>query len=207
MPPRKDVSSSDEMSSNANDQLNQLINITTNSANNQATLNTQIEALVQATTNLNTKLDAQTENTARLINHVARLADRFNSESDEEGPGRHHFNLNQPPPWLNEIKHYYKDHPTGIEFIQQITSNPAAFPHHLYKDGLVYVNGKILVPPIGNKHVSFIALIARFPFVIYHQILDMAEYFVYFSHIATLSLQAMPAEQDALRFPLLWTHL
>ncbi|KAJ0828513.1 putative nucleotidyltransferase, Ribonuclease H [Helianthus annuus] len=53
-------------------------------------------------------------------------------------------------PWLSEIKLYYKEHPSGIELIDRVTSDPTAFPHHLYKDGLVYVRGKILVPPIGS---------------------------------------------------------
>nr|XP_043614527.1 uncharacterized protein LOC122586615 [Erigeron canadensis] len=119
MPPRKDASSSDEMSSTSNDQLNQLITITTNSANNQANLNTQIAALVQATTNLNAKLDAQTENTARLINQVTRLTDRSTSESDEEEPTRHHVNRDQPrnprPPKI-QLPNFDGSHPLGWIF-------------------------------------------------------------------------------------------
>ncbi|KAJ0575909.1 putative nucleotidyltransferase, Ribonuclease H [Helianthus annuus] len=52
--------------------------------------------------------------------------------------------------WLNEIKQYFTDNPIGVELIKAIETDPLAFPHHLYKDGLVYVSGKILVPPIGN---------------------------------------------------------
>ncbi|XP_035836073.1 uncharacterized protein LOC118484192 [Helianthus annuus] len=76
MPPRRDPTG-DEFPPTVSDQLNQLIQISTTAATAQTDIKTQIAALVQATANLNSKLDAQTETTARLVNHVTQLTDNL----------------------------------------------------------------------------------------------------------------------------------
>ncbi|XP_022023391.1 uncharacterized protein LOC110923629 [Helianthus annuus] len=93
MPPRRDPTGSDEFPPNITDQLTQLIQVTTTAANTQSDIKTQIAALVQATSNLNSKLDAQnskldtqTETTARLVNHVTQLTDKITNEPENSGP-------------------------------------------------------------------------------------------------------------------------
>ncbi|KAJ0483369.1 putative nucleotidyltransferase, Ribonuclease H [Helianthus annuus] len=101
MPPRRDTSGSDEFPPSVSDQLNQLIQISTTAATTQSDIKTQIAALVQATANLNTKLDSQTETTARLVNHVTELTDSI--QADKPPPDRPHTDrpvgrtVNQPP--------------------------------------------------------------------------------------------------------------
>jgi len=75
MPPRKDTSTTDEPPPSLTDQFAQLIQVTTQTALTTSDINTQLLHLVQATSNLNAKLDTQTETTARLVNHIAQLTD------------------------------------------------------------------------------------------------------------------------------------
>ncbi|KAK9070431.1 hypothetical protein SSX86_010833 [Deinandra increscens subsp. villosa] len=53
-------------------------------------------------------------------------------------------------PWLDEIRHYFRSSKDGKLLVQQIQSDPASFPHHLLRDGLVLIHNKIMVPPITN---------------------------------------------------------
>lgn len=52
--------------------------------------------------------------------------------------------------WLDELRAYYRDDPIGCQFFSQTKADPAAFPHHSHHDGLVYMNGKLFIPPIPN---------------------------------------------------------
>lgn len=53
-------------------------------------------------------------------------------------------------PWLEEIKQYFHESEDGQQMVHQITEDPTSFPHHLVRGGLVYLHGKILVPPIST---------------------------------------------------------
>ncbi|KAK9071834.1 hypothetical protein SSX86_008263 [Deinandra increscens subsp. villosa] len=61
------------------------------------------------------------------------------------------FAISHPTsPWLNEIREYFQKEPHGIQLLRQIQDDPISFPHHALHEGLVYVHGKILVPPVSD---------------------------------------------------------
>lgn len=106
MPPRKDNSGTEDFSPTVSDQLSQFIQITSTAAstvaNSQVNIQTQLAALVQATTNLNAKLDFQTETTANLVNHVTKLTDNLHEDdlfNQPQSPNRvHRIHSNQQRP-------------------------------------------------------------------------------------------------------------
>ncbi|GKB98047.1 ty3-gypsy retrotransposon protein [Tanacetum coccineum] len=52
--------------------------------------------------------------------------------------------------WLNDIREYYATDPKGKEFAASITADPTVFPNHLFRDGLVFIAGKLFIPPIAK---------------------------------------------------------
>ncbi|GJS67859.1 ty3-gypsy retrotransposon protein [Tanacetum coccineum] len=53
-------------------------------------------------------------------------------------------------PWLDDIRSYYSTNPQGIEFAASITADPTVFPNHVFRDGLVFIAGKLFIPPISH---------------------------------------------------------
>ncbi|KAK9073457.1 hypothetical protein SSX86_007781 [Deinandra increscens subsp. villosa] len=51
-------------------------------------------------------------------------------------------------PWLEEIRQYLREDTLGKELVANITSDPSSFPHHIFRDGLVYIHNRIWVPPL-----------------------------------------------------------
>ncbi|GKC24457.1 ty3-gypsy retrotransposon protein [Tanacetum coccineum] len=66
--------------------------------------------------------------------------------------------------WLNDIRDYYATDPKGKEFAASITTDPTAFPNHVFRDGLVFITGKLFIPSdlqireqlLAEFHSSFI---------------------------------------------------
>nr|GEV57119.1 Ty3/gypsy retrotransposon protein [Tanacetum cinerariifolium] len=54
--------------------------------------------------------------------------------------------------WLNDLRRYYSTDPQGKEFARNIIAGPTVFPNHLFRDGLVFIAGKLFVPSISNIH-------------------------------------------------------
>ncbi|GJW78613.1 ty3-gypsy retrotransposon protein [Tanacetum coccineum] len=52
--------------------------------------------------------------------------------------------------WLNDLRRYYSTDPQGKEFASSIIADPTVFPNHLLRDGLVFIAGKLFIPPISN---------------------------------------------------------
>lgn len=58
--------------------------------------------------------------------------------------------------WLCEFRQYYKNDATGSELVRKIQQDPTAFPDHSFRDGLLYIHGKLLVPPITDLRARLI---------------------------------------------------
>ncbi|GJZ14892.1 ty3-gypsy retrotransposon protein [Tanacetum coccineum] len=52
--------------------------------------------------------------------------------------------------WLEDIRTYYSTDPQGKEFAASITADPTVFPNHVFRDGLVFIAGKLFIPPISH---------------------------------------------------------
>nr|GEU33969.1 Ty3/gypsy retrotransposon protein [Tanacetum cinerariifolium] len=71
--------------------------------------------------------------------------------------------------WLKYIRTYYSTDPQGKEFAASIIADPTVFPKHVFRDGLVFIAGKLFIPSISNIreqlltefHSSFIGGHAR----------------------------------------------
>lgn len=50
--------------------------------------------------------------------------------------------------WLEELREYFKNNEQGKQLMEQIEKEPASFPYHFIRDGLVYRHGRIMVPPL-----------------------------------------------------------
>lgn len=53
-------------------------------------------------------------------------------------------------PWLEELRTYFTTNQLGQQLVQQLQSDPGSYPNHSTRDGLVYINGRLFVPPISN---------------------------------------------------------
>ncbi|PWA92449.1 ribonuclease H-like domain-containing protein [Artemisia annua] len=54
--------------------------------------------------------------------------------------------------WLDDIRTYFATDPKGREFAASITADPTVFPNHVFRDGLVFISGKLFIPPISQIH-------------------------------------------------------
>ncbi|GKB89525.1 ty3-gypsy retrotransposon protein [Tanacetum coccineum] len=52
--------------------------------------------------------------------------------------------------WLDDIRTYFATDPKGQEFTASITADPTVFPNHVFRDGLVFITGKLFIPPISK---------------------------------------------------------
>lgn len=52
--------------------------------------------------------------------------------------------------WLQDLRNYFSNDTTGREFVTAITTDRLAFPNHMFKDGLVFINGKLFIPTIAG---------------------------------------------------------
>ncbi|GJZ65324.1 ty3-gypsy retrotransposon protein, partial [Tanacetum coccineum] len=52
--------------------------------------------------------------------------------------------------WLDDIRTYFATDPKGQEFAASITADPIVFPNHVFRDGLVFITGKLFIPPISK---------------------------------------------------------
>ncbi|KAJ0907443.1 putative nucleotidyltransferase, Ribonuclease H [Helianthus annuus] len=59
--------------------------------------------------------------------------------------------------WLNEIRNYFATDPAGQRLVQQLISEPSVFPHHSVRDGLVFLKGRIMVPPVTSIRRDLLA--------------------------------------------------
>ncbi|GKC42238.1 ty3-gypsy retrotransposon protein [Tanacetum coccineum] len=59
--------------------------------------------------------------------------------------------------WLDDIRDYYATDPKGKEFAASITTDPTAFPNHVFRDGLVFITGKLFIPPISKIREQLLA--------------------------------------------------
>nr|GEY74009.1 retrotransposable element Tf2 [Tanacetum cinerariifolium] len=50
--------------------------------------------------------------------------------------------------WLEDLRAYYRSNPEGQQLLQKITSN--AMPSHTHHNGLVFFQGRLLVPNIPD---------------------------------------------------------
>ncbi|KAJ0907009.1 hypothetical protein HanRHA438_Chr07g0293811 [Helianthus annuus] len=113
MPSHKDQLGSDDFPPTITDQLNQLIQISTTAANPQTDIKNTLAAHVEATSNLNTELDGQTDNTACLVNHITQLTDQIasgpsNLDSTNLGPKpAQQYPPNTPLAWIFQAEKYY----------------------------------------------------------------------------------------------------
>ncbi|GJT64869.1 ty3-gypsy retrotransposon protein [Tanacetum coccineum] len=59
--------------------------------------------------------------------------------------------------WLDDIRDYYATDLKGKEFAASITTDPTAFPNHVFRDGLVFITGKLFIPPISKIREQLLA--------------------------------------------------
>nr|GFB38121.1 Ty3/gypsy retrotransposon protein [Tanacetum cinerariifolium] len=59
--------------------------------------------------------------------------------------------------WLDDIRDYCVTDPKGKEFAASITADPTAFPNHVFRDGLVFITGKLFIPPISKIREQLLA--------------------------------------------------
>nr|GEW41835.1 retrotransposable element Tf2 [Tanacetum cinerariifolium] len=52
--------------------------------------------------------------------------------------------------WLLEIKTYFADNKDGKEMVHSILTNKSSFPYHEVRNGLVFIKGRIFVPPLND---------------------------------------------------------
>nr|GEW83956.1 Ty3/gypsy retrotransposon protein [Tanacetum cinerariifolium] len=52
--------------------------------------------------------------------------------------------------WLLEIKTYFADNKDGKEMAHSILTNKSSFPYHEVRNGLVFIKGRIFVPPLND---------------------------------------------------------
>nr|GEV26918.1 hypothetical protein [Tanacetum cinerariifolium] len=52
--------------------------------------------------------------------------------------------------WIKDIRTYYSTDPQGREFTASITADLTVFPNNVFRDGLVFIAGKLFIPPISN---------------------------------------------------------
>ncbi|GKB20453.1 ty3-gypsy retrotransposon protein [Tanacetum coccineum] len=52
--------------------------------------------------------------------------------------------------WLSEIKTYFADNKDGKEMVHSILTNKSSFPYHEVRNGLVFIKGRIFVPPLND---------------------------------------------------------
>ncbi|GJV03650.1 ty3-gypsy retrotransposon protein [Tanacetum coccineum] len=52
--------------------------------------------------------------------------------------------------WLDDIRTYFATDPKGQEFAASITADPTVFPNHVFRDGLVFITGKLFILPISK---------------------------------------------------------
>lgn len=50
--------------------------------------------------------------------------------------------------WLDQVRDYYASSTRGQAFLSRLRDNPTSLPSHTIQDGLVYLNGKLVIPPI-----------------------------------------------------------
>ena len=52
--------------------------------------------------------------------------------------------------WLDELRQYFKHDVNGKQLVDQVLQNSVNFPNYSYRDGIIYRNGKIMVPPLQS---------------------------------------------------------
>ncbi|XP_076944549.1 uncharacterized protein LOC143615269 [Bidens hawaiensis] len=52
--------------------------------------------------------------------------------------------------WLEELRAYYISNKNGSQLVANIKDDPVTFPNDVYQNGLIYIKGKLLVPPISD---------------------------------------------------------